>query len=109
MARRTAALLRPPDKQVLRLHKGLHKEAESSLIVQLRTGKCGLRRFLFSRQVPDVTTPQCSGGSGDETPEACVHVLSQQQGPAGYGRRDSSIVLQFMAGGQKCSIAARDI
>jgi hypothetical protein len=51
---------------VLRKHKGLHKH-ESSLLTQIRTGKIGLRAFLFDRGVPTVPTPVCSCGSGRET------------------------------------------
>lgn len=48
-------------KQVLGLHKGLRKPL-SSLIIQLRTGKVGLRAFLFQRRVPGVDDPNCDCG-----------------------------------------------
>jgi len=60
----------PPNKDILRLHKDLHK-AESSALVQFRTGRTGLNRFLASIRVPDVE-PQCSCGFERETPR---HVL----------------------------------
>jgi hypothetical protein len=47
-------------------HEGLAKH-ESSLITQIRTGKIGLRAFLFYRRVPDVETPLCECGTGRET------------------------------------------
>src|ERR1700735_2340765 len=53
----------PPPKERLKLHDELQK-AESSLLVQMRTGKIGLRAFLFERRVPDVMTPVCSCGDG---------------------------------------------
>src|ERR1700684_3835831 len=53
----------PPTKERLKLHDELQK-AESSLLVQMRTGKIGLRAFLFERRVPDVMTPVCSCGDG---------------------------------------------
>jgi hypothetical protein len=56
----------PPTNERLKLHDGLHK-AESSLLVQMRTGKIGLRAFLFERRVPDVMTPVCVCGDGRET------------------------------------------
>jgi hypothetical protein len=40
--------------------------------VQARTGKIGLRAFLFQRQVPDVATPLCQCGEGRETAEHVV-------------------------------------
>jgi hypothetical protein len=54
-------------KKLLRKHKGLKKH-ESSLLIQVRTGKVGLRAFLFRRGVPEVNTPLCRCGEGEETP-----------------------------------------
>ena len=56
----------PPTKERLKLHDGLRK-AESFLFIQMRTGKIGLRAFLFERRVPDVMTPVCACGDGRET------------------------------------------
>jgi hypothetical protein len=56
----------PPTKRVLRLHHGLGR-AESSMLVQMRTEKIGLRAFLFAQRVPDVPTPICRCGEGRET------------------------------------------
>jgi len=56
---------------VLRKHQGLRKH-ESSLLTQVRTGKVGLRAFLYQRKVPEVDTPICRCGEGPETP---AHVV----------------------------------
>jgi len=45
----------PSTKQVLKLHKDLRK-AESALLVQARTGRIGLAKFLYSRKVPGIDT-----------------------------------------------------
>jgi hypothetical protein len=49
------------------VHKGLLKH-ESSVLIQLRTGKIGLNSFLHRRRVPDVQSPLCSCGLAPETP-----------------------------------------
>jgi hypothetical protein len=54
------------DAKALQKHKGLQRH-ESSLLTQLRTGKIGLRSFLFSRRVPGVTSPLCGCGQAPET------------------------------------------
>jgi len=55
----------------LRQHKTLRKE-ESSLLIQARTGRIGLRKFLFLRRVPSITTPYYQYGEEEETVQ---HVL----------------------------------
>jgi hypothetical protein len=55
----------------LKKHKDLFKH-ESSLLTQVRTGKVGLRAFLFERKVPDVVTPRCLCG---EAPETVAHLV----------------------------------
>ena len=55
----------------LKKHKDLLKH-ESSLLTQIRTGKVGLRAFLFERKVPDVVTPRCLCG---EAPETTAHLV----------------------------------
>lgn len=57
----------PPDKKILRLHNKL-KKAESSVIVQLRTGRIGLAHFLNKARVPEYDSGQCQCGQGEETP-----------------------------------------
>jgi hypothetical protein len=54
----------------LKKHKDLRKH-ESSLLTQIRTGKVGLRAFLFERKVPEVATPRCPCG---EAPETAAHL-----------------------------------
>jgi hypothetical protein len=58
-------------EKTLRRHEGLNK-AQSSLLIQIRTGAIGLRSFLFSRGVPEVLTPSCECGEGQETVEHLV-------------------------------------
>ena len=50
------------------LHIGL-KKAESSILTQARTGKIGLRAFLFGINVPTATTPICPYGIREESLE----------------------------------------
>jgi retron-type reverse transcriptase len=54
----------------LKKHKNLLKH-ESSLLTQIRTGKVGLRAFLFERKIPEVATPRCPCG---EAPETAAHL-----------------------------------
>jgi Reverse transcriptase (RNA-dependent DNA polymerase)/Endonuclease-reverse transcriptase len=56
-----------PTKDPLLKHKGLLKH-ESSVLIQLRTGKIGLNSFLHRRRVPDIQSPLCSCGLAPETP-----------------------------------------
>ena len=53
-------------------HQGLYKH-ESSLLTQIRTGKIGLRAFLFERGVPSIATLQCRCSS--RAPETVVHLV----------------------------------
>ena len=55
-----------PSKKVLRLHSGLSKK-ESSILVQMRTEKIGLREFLFNRKVPGIRDRNCSCRGGRQT------------------------------------------
>jgi hypothetical protein len=57
--------------KTLKRHEGLSR-AQSSLLVQIRTGAIGLRDFLFKRGVPEVLTPSCECGEGRETVEHLV-------------------------------------
>ena len=56
---------------MLSLYKSLQK-AESALLVQARTGKIGLGKFLYDRKVPGLETAQCRCGAGFETPRHMV-------------------------------------
>lgn len=58
-------------KKALQKHQGLKKH-ESSLLIQIRTGKIGLRAFLFQRRVPEVNTPLCRCSITGETPAHIV-------------------------------------
>ena len=55
-----------PTKKVLKIHKGLRK-AVSALIVQMRTEKIGLRKFLHSRKVLGFDSPECPCRRGAQT------------------------------------------
>src|SRR2546429_1046836 len=53
-------------------HLGLHNnltKAESSALIQMRTGKIGLNTFLYYRKVPGYKSPICICGNGPQTPE----------------------------------------
>lgn len=58
------------DPSTIVLRSGMTK-AESSILMQARTEKIGLRAFLFTRKVPEITTPYCECGGGRER---LVHV-----------------------------------
>ena len=57
-------------------------------LVQARTGKIGLRAFLFERRVPDVMTPVCACGDGRETETA---IWSGSEGPYQGSLPDSMV------------------
>lgn len=62
-----------PTKKVLHLHKGI-KKWTSALVVQMRTQKIGLRKFLHSRKVPGYGDPKCVCGRGLQT---VLHLLTE--------------------------------
>ena len=64
-------VLRPPDPKVLKLHSGLRK-AESSALVQFRTGCTGLAYFLHKACASGVESGLCNCGNGFEIPR---HIL----------------------------------
>jgi len=71
----------------LKRYEGLQK-AESSILCQARTGKIGLRSFLFSRKVPDILTPLCRCGRGEETVYHIVVECDQEEARReGLGKR----------------------
>ncbi|KAG6122014.1 hypothetical protein E4U13_003442 [Claviceps humidiphila] len=51
--------------KIVRLHGSLMKH-ESAALVQMRTEKIGLRKFLFYRKVPDVDSPMCECWEGTD-------------------------------------------
>lgn len=61
--------------KTLRLHKGMKKH-QSAITVQLRTGKIGLRAFLYKMKVPDIDSPLCPTCGELETVQ---HVLLRCQ------------------------------
>jgi hypothetical protein len=73
---------KPPDPSILQLHKGLRK-AESSMLIQLRTGRTGLRHFLHKVRVPGYESGQCECDMGLETPRHvllhCPHELERRE------------------------------
>ena len=60
-----------PRRGILKLHENLTKE-QSAIAVQMRTGKIGLRQFLYSRKVPGIDSAICECRGGHQTVE---HVL----------------------------------
>jgi ribonuclease HI len=69
--RASHSLTPSPTRTILQLYTSLHK-ALSSVIIQMRTGKIGLRKFLFQRYVPGITDTTCECGRGEQTVQ---HVL----------------------------------
>jgi ribonuclease HI len=59
-----------PSARVLQTHQC--NRPLSTMIVQLRTGKIGLRQFLYRRKVPGIENPKCPCGLNDES---VSHVL----------------------------------
>ena len=72
----------PLNRAVLKLHSGLRK-AESSVLVQARTGRIGLLKFLYNRKVPGVLSAQCRCRNGEETPRHmalfCIEEAGRRQ------------------------------
>ena len=67
--KRVSALRRiqpTPSRSIQILHKSV-KRSKSSLITQMRTGKTGLKAFLYSRRVSGLKDEQCECGSRKET------------------------------------------
>jgi hypothetical protein len=68
-----------PAESRLRLHEHLRK-AESSILVQARTGHIGLAQFLRRRRVPGVVAEKCQCGEGVETPQhIAIHCEIEQE------------------------------
>jgi hypothetical protein len=87
----------PPNRAVLKLHSGLRK-AESSVLVQARTGRIGLAKFLHKRKVPGVLSAQCRCGAGEETPRHMALFCTEEAGRRQGLRTDGSINCQQLIG-----------
>ena len=106
----------PPDflftNKALRKHQNLTK-AQSSLLIQARTGVIGLRDFLFKIGVPTVPTPYCSCGEDKETVEHLVVWCSDPPKPRTWQARliSSHLDLRFVlrATGSKAAGLARKV
>lgn len=70
-AKPTRRLIKAPHKKNLGLYKGLPKP-HTSIIIQMRTMRIGLRHFLFKINAYD--SDRCSCGEGSQTPK---HILLQ--------------------------------
>ncbi|KAK8090515.1 hypothetical protein PG994_000020 [Apiospora phragmitis] len=69
--RRELAAESPPDWGACRRYDDMLKH-EASVLMQARTGRIGLKSFLFTCRVPDVPTPLCNCGEGRETAEHLI-------------------------------------
>ena len=65
----------PPTARVLKLHTALIK-AENPMLIHIRTGCIGFKKFLHICRVPDIDSPMCDCRGGEETAE---HVVKMQQ------------------------------
>ncbi|EKG13846.1 hypothetical protein MPH_08978 [Macrophomina phaseolina MS6] len=65
-----------PTRKILALHRGTLRTL-GSLIVQMRTGKIGLRHFLHQRKVPGVTSGECVCGRGLQTVSHVLYTCSK--------------------------------
>jgi hypothetical protein len=70
-AKQTRRLIKAPHKKNLGLYKGLSKP-HTSIIIQMRTMRIGLRHFLYKIKASE--TDRCSCGEGSQTPR---HILLQ--------------------------------
>lgn len=64
-------IVQEPTRKVMNLHQSTSR-AYSSLIIQMRTGKIGLRQFLHQRGVPGFDSGTCDCNQGQQTVK---HVL----------------------------------
>ena len=61
-----------PIRKELNIHGKLPKWV-SSLIVQIRTGKIGLQKFLHKRNLPEVKDARCGCSKGGRNCETCAY------------------------------------
>ncbi|EAQ83381.1 hypothetical protein CHGG_09785 [Chaetomium globosum CBS 148.51] len=79
-------------------------KARSTLLVQARTGKIGLRGFLFTRRVPELVTPVCRCGMARETFE---HLVLECNGAADKPQPwpdDGAELLEWLGNVEKAAI-----
>ena len=101
-----------PSRKTLALHRGTPR-ALSSLIVQMRTGKIGLRHFLHQRRVPGMTSGECDCGCGLQTVSHVLYTCSKFDGlrltfrmPDERGRRCWTADLRKLLSQRSTAIAA---
>jgi hypothetical protein len=87
----------PPSRTVLKLHSGLRK-AESSVLVQARTGRIGLARFLYKRRVPRVLTAQCRCSASEETVRHMALFCTEEAGRRQHLRTKGRLDYQQLIG-----------
>ena len=94
----------PPTKAVLKLHLGLQK-AESSVLVQARTGRIGLAKFLYNCNVLGILSAQCRCGAGEETPRHmalyCIEEAGRRLGLRTNGRVDYQRLIGTVSGAKQ--------
>lgn len=107
-----------PTKKVLHLHKGM-KKWTSALVIQMRTQKIGLRKFLFSRRVPGYEDPTCDCGRGTQ---GVLHLLMEcplyhrqrkelwreERRRGGWTRFDLGIILNHSKYARKAALFIKD-
>src|SRR5207247_10862331 len=81
-------------RQHLRQHKKLRKE-ESSLLIQARPGRIGLRKFLLLRRVPSIATPYCECGEEEETVQHVLEGCTMNLGAYELPRKEGPKALLF--------------
>jgi hypothetical protein len=103
-SRRWASQVRPPgwdvvvgapSKEVLKLHINLRK-AESSALIQIRTGRTGLAACLYILHVPDVDSPWCRCGRGKETPRHLIVICELEEDRRGGIANGQGNTLSFL-------------
>ena len=87
-------VLRPPDPKVLKLYSGLRK-AESSALVQFRTGYTGLAYFLYKACVLGIESGLCSYRSSSEMPRHILIHCQKEELRRGELRRVGRSSLDF--------------
>jgi hypothetical protein len=66
LSRNLEIYTKEPEKRRLKTYRQLRK-AEASLLVQVKTGRGGLKSFLYRARVPGISSPLCDCGGGEET------------------------------------------